>query len=103
MLNKLINLLKYYSTHGVDLPMAYDKDKQGPSITMFFAYLANLLALVSIITLLIKDPVSGTISSLLYAVIMMVLYIMRKITKFKVDLDDKNIELDSGEESNEKS
>lgn len=99
MIRRIKELLKFSSKNGLYLAMAYDNDKSGPSVTLLFAHLANAVALVSIIILMSKDIVLGTTAAILYSVITMVLYIMRRITKFKVDLDDKSIDLEGGDEN----
>lgn len=99
MLTKLKEFLKFASKNGVYLPNAYDKNKSGPSVTLLFAHLANALSLISIIILMWSDITQGTIASIIYSVITMVLYMMRRITKFKVDLDEKSIDLEGGDKN----
>lgn len=101
MVTRIKKFLEFASKNGLYLAMAYDNDKPGPSVTLLFAHLANAVALVSIIILISKDTVQGTIAAILYSVITMVLYIMRRITKFKVDLDDKSIDLEGGDKKDE--
>lgn len=101
MITRLKQLFKFASKNGIYMIMAYDNDKPGPSVTLLFAHLANALALVSIIILISKDTFQGTIAAILYSVITMVLYIMRRITKFKVDLKDQSIDLEDGDKKDE--
>lgn len=97
MWDKLINLLKYYSEEGMRLPMAYDKDKPGPSITLLFAHIANAVAIGAVIYLTIQNTKDGAIAAISYSVITMVLYMMRRIISFKANLEKGDIELDSEE------
>ena len=101
MWSKFIELLKYYSEQGARLPAAYDSDKKGASVTLLFTHIANLVAIISIAILVYKDTTNGTIAAILYSIITMILYMMRRVTSFKADLDDKSIEIE-GEDSNEK-
>lgn len=97
MLDKLKAFLEFSSKNGLYLPSAYDNDKGGPSVSLLFSHVANFVAIVSIIYLVIKDTTAGTISAMIYASLMLVFYLMRRIVKFKADLDDRSIELDSEE------
>lgn len=101
MWQKFKQLLEFYSKNGAFLPAAYDSEKDGPSTTLLFANIANATAIGSIIYLVTQDAKSGTISAIVYSVITMVLYLMRRLKTFKADLDDTSIELES-EEENEK-
>lgn len=89
------------STEGLYLPVAHDAGK--PSVTLWFLYLSNSLVLGSLILLHIRsEPVVASVTTIIYAIIMSVLYLMRRVQKFKADLDDKSIELE-GEEDDEES
>lgn len=81
------------STEGLYLPVAQDAGK--PSVTLFFMYLSNLVAIVSLILLHVKgDPFTATSTTAIYAIIQTVLYMLRRLQKAKFDLDDKSIELE---------
>ena len=98
MWQKFKKLLEFYSKNGAFLPAAYDADKDGPSTTLLFTHIANATAIGSIIYLVTQDAKSGTISAIVYSVITMVLYLMRRIQSFKVDADDGELELSAGSE-----
>lgn len=98
MLQSLIKFFKHSATTGTYLLAAHDVDKGKASFTLFAAYASNLLALSAIIYLLTQDPKSGTVSAIVYSVITMVLYLMRRIQSFKVDADDGELELSAGSE-----
>lgn len=95
MWNKLLKFFEFSSKNGIYLPNAFDNDKAGPSVTLLFAHFANLLALFSIIYLTYTDPKYGTAAAITYSVITMILYMMRRITKFKVDIDDGELEAEN--------
>lgn len=97
MWQKLLKILEFGSTNGYFFPAAFDQEKKGPSTTLLFTHIANAVAIGSIIYLVTQDAKSGTISAIVYSVITMVLYLMRRITSFKVDADDGEIELTSEE------
>lgn len=98
MINKLIQILKHSSTEGSYFPSAYDADKKAPSVTLYFAHLANFISIASICILVYRDTLSGTIAAIIYSVITMVLYLMRRVTGFKADLDDRSIEIEGEDE-----
>lgn len=88
---------------GLMLPAAFDAGRGVASVTLLFAHVANAVAIGSIIYLVTQDAKSGTISAIVYSVITMVLYLMRRISSFKVDADDGEISLESDpEEKDEK-
>ncbi len=95
-MQKIIQFFKYSSEQGLRLPSAYDNDKPGPSASLLFAHLANTVAIGGIITLIVKDTLQGTIAAIMYSVLMIVFYLMRRIKSFNVDLDDKQISMESG-------
>lgn len=97
MLKALKQFFEFSSKNGLYLPNAYDQDKEAPSITLLIVHLANIVALASIIYLAVQDRKAGAISAIVYAVISMVLYLMRRITKFSVDVDDGELSAESGE------
>lgn len=102
MLDKLKLLLEFFSKNGAYLPGAYDADKKGPSVTLLFAYIAYITAIVTIISLSIKDINSGVIAAMIFSSLQTVFYLFRRLTKAKFDLDDKSVELEN-EEKDEKS
>lgn len=99
MIKSIKELLLYFSRTGAPTPTAYDADKKGPSTTLLFANSAHYLTLVVIAILAYKDINNGAMAAIIYSVITMVLYMMRRLSKVKVDADDRSIELDSGEKN----
>lgn len=88
---------------GLKLPFVYDGATKQPSITLMFAYITFILALVSTILLHIFDNLlTATVTSICFWVIAYVLYRIRKLDKAKIDLDDRSIEFSGdGEEKEE--
>ena len=102
MWNKLKALFEFSASHGLNLPSAYDKDKDGPSITLFFSHISFCLTLCTIIYLFFKpDVITPVASATTLFVICIILYRMRKIDSFKVDLDDRELEF-TGHDDQEK-
>ena len=93
----MLKLIQRWANQGIKFPMAHDSTTGKPSITLLFPYISFLLAMVSIIMLLKENTLYGTIAAIGTWVIALILYLMRKITKFKADLDDKSIELENGD------
>jgi hypothetical protein len=98
MIQKIKDFLEFASTQGLRLPGAYDAEKQGPSVSLLFSHVANAIAVLGIGLSINKDVLSGTVLAMIYSVLMLVFYLMRRIKSFKADLDDKSISLDSGED-----
>lgn len=95
---KLLDLYKEFSKTGFPVPFIQDAITEKPSMTLTFAFVSFLICCTGIIFLIARDLTVGTITSLLFWVICMVFYRMRKLDKFKIDLDDRTIELDGGDE-----
>lgn len=92
------NLVYKASREGLPLPGAYDASTDKPSSTLLFMYIANMVALGSVIYLTIKDPIAGAVAACLFSTVNTVLYLMRRLQKASFDLDDKSINLESEDE-----
>lgn len=93
---------KNASENGLRLPFAFDPVKNAPSVTLFFMYLAGLLVLISLVLLHINDKfVVATSATIIFWILTTVFYLIRTIARAKIDLDDKSLELESGEEKGE--
>ena len=87
------------STKGLHLPFMHDSVSGKPSVTLLFCYITFVLALVSVILLHIKASMFlATSTSLFFWIVSVVFYRLRKLDKFKMDLDNKTIELEGEEE-----
>lgn len=103
LMNKLLEIWKSWSTDGVHLPFVYDATTQGPSITLGLLYLTSLVMLSSVIALHFVDGIlTATLTSVMIWVLAYVFYRLRKLDKFKLDLDDKSIELNGSDEPESK-
>ena len=95
MLDKIKQLLEFSSKNGLFLPAAFDKASKGPSVSLLFAHISFWVTTFAIIYLIIKDIESGVIAATIQSALMLVFYLLRRLSKVKFDLDDKAIELDS--------
>lgn len=96
----MIDLFKYSNEKGLPLPLAHDPVQQQASVTMFFAYLTNLLAIASLIYYNIAgDHFNAACLSCVYAIIHTILFMFKHLRTFKADLDDKSIELEGSDEN----
>jgi hypothetical protein len=93
MIDKIKAFFEFSAKTGVYMPGAYDALSDKPSVSLLMTHLSSYIAMGSIIYLICKDAVAGTIAAILYATLMIVFYLMRKLTHAKFDLDDKSIDL----------
>lgn len=88
-----------WCTTGIKFPFAHDATTGKPSITLFFPYVTGFISIVSVIALHFKlDLVIASLTCIVFWLIAMILYMLRRISKAKFDLDDKSFELDSDSE-----
>ena len=98
MLQKLKNAWVSASDDGFRLPFLHDPVTKKPSITLLFPYITFVLSLVSVILLHFwPSIIIATITSIMFWVLSVIFYQLRKLQKAKFDVDDKSFELDSGE------
>lgn len=102
MVQKLIELFKYSSEHGLDLPAAYDNDKKGPSVSLLFAHISFYIAIVSNILVMVNNLIVGSMMAMTFSGLYFVFYMLRKLNKAKIDLDDKSFDLENTETKEEK-
>jgi|CXWL01.1.fsa_nt_gi hypothetical protein len=103
MLSKILAKWKNWSTNGVHVPFIYDQSVKGPSMTLMFPYVTFVISILSIIALHFKvELFVATTTTLMFWLVSTILYMIRRITKAKIDLDDKSVELDSGEDNDGK-
>ena len=103
MLDKLKTYIKDGLKEGFSLPLAKDGVTGLPSATLGFAYVSFLLAFAAVAYFVVKDAgLAATSTAIALWVIAMVFYRMNRIGKFKVDLDDKEIEMESEDEPTKK-
>jgi hypothetical protein len=96
MFKMMKNTWSTWCKKGMYLPYAHDPVSKKPSITLLFPYLTFALAFISVILLHIwPSMVIATGTSLIFWVIAVVLYLLRKLQKAKFDIDDGSFELES--------
>lgn len=89
-----------WETKGVSMPLMYDPVADRASITVLFPYVSFWLTIVSLIFLHFFPSIwSATLGCGMLWVLSTVLYMIRKLSKAKFDLNDKTIEFDSEPES----
>lgn len=98
MIQKLKDLFKFSAEHGLNLPTAYDHQQKGPSVSLLFAHISFFTAIISICILIHKDINLGTIAAITFAGLYFIFYMLRKLNKAKIDLDDRSIDLENSEE-----
>lgn len=100
-MNKLSKLWQRWCEKGLKWPHAYDNEIKGPSVTLLMFYFATIVMFTSLIFLhFFSSIIVGTLTSIAVWIVGFVMYRMRKLDKFKFDLDDQEIELDSSETNN---
>jgi len=103
MLDKLKTYIKDGLKEGFSLPLAKDGVTGLPSATLGFAYVSFVLAIASVAYFMAKDAsLAATSTAITLWVIAMVFYRMNKIDKFKVDLDDRSVELEGDDDESTK-
>lgn len=98
MIDKLKQIWQTWCETGLKWPHAYDNEIQGPSVTLLMFYFSTVVMFTSEICLhFFPSILVGTLTSIGIWIVGFVMYRMRKLDKFKIDLDDQEIELDSSE------
>lgn len=98
MFEQIKEFFKFGAEKGLRFPFVYDPIVNKPSVTLFFSYVSFFIAVVSLIALHFKATLLvATGMSFVFTTLMIVFYMIRSIHKAKIDLDDKQIDLESGE------
>lgn len=98
-MEKIKQFFKFGAEKGLYFPYAFDAERKVPSATLFFAYISFYIAAISVILLHFNEKLlTATIMTFIFTGMMIVFYMIRKLNKAKIDLDDKSIELDGTEE-----
>lgn len=91
---------KTWNKEGMNVPLASDNGV--PSMTLLFAYISFLATLISLIYLhIFPDRPTPTIVSIVFWTIALIIYRVRKIDKFSVDLDDKSFSIEGSDDEKE--
>lgn len=87
-----------WSATGLKVPFARDAATNKPSVTLFFAYITFLIACVSIICMHFLEKLAlATWTSMGFWFLATVLYMMRQISKAKLNFKDKSVDLEDDE------
>jgi len=100
VLKRIKDLVLKANRIGLPLPMAHDSVTGKPSVTLLMFYTGLILSIISI-ALLHDNPdkyLSATLVTLLFLSLGFVFYRLRNLDKVKLDLDDRSIELEGGED-----
>jgi hypothetical protein len=100
MINKIKDLyqkIAHYFTHGFSLPLMRDPLTSRASLTAMYSYVSFWLAFASVISF-IKNQISlsAVSAAIVFWVLATVFHKFRRIDYIKVDIDDKSLELGSG-------
>lgn len=97
MLDKIKQFFKFASEHGLWIPSAFDPDKPGPSVSLLFAHISFYIAAISVGLLIYKDRTAGAIAGMTLAGLYFIFYMLRHLTKAKIDLKEHAIDLENDE------
>ena len=93
-------IIKNMNDKGIPLPVFHDPASKKPSITIMFSYVTFIVSVVSVILLHIyPNLLIPTIASLSFWTISTMFYLLRKLTKAKLDLSQKSIELSNSSDN----
>ena len=102
MLKTILTWYEDIKENGIKFFYAYDAAEKKASSTLFYAYITFYLAVASVIALHFSDKLlTASIAALVFWATAVVFYMIRKLNKAKVDLDDKSIELENNEKDSE--
>lgn len=102
MLEKIKQFLEFSAKNGLYLPLAYDGDREVPSVTLLFAYTSFVMCLLSIgYTFINNGAITPVVSSIMLFIISITMYRIRRLDSVEVDLDDKSIKIKSDTTNNE--
>lgn len=97
-MNKLKELMNKWAEEGIRFPFAYDNEGGKGSATLLFYYIFSIFTFVSLIML--HFSAEYTIATCVTTMVWIVSYIcyrVRKIDKFKLDIENKSIEVDAAD------
>lgn len=92
----MLKFWENWSKSGMQWPLAYDPVSQLPSLTLTCSYVSFILAFVSVIFLHIYPQTMfvPTSTAITFWFLSTMFYLLRKITRAKVDLKDKSVDLE---------
>lgn len=87
------------SKHGIFLPMAYDPDQHGPSVTLLAFYIALLMASASVTALHFFPGIKvATAFTLMFLFMTYIFYKFRRLNRVNLDLENKSVNLEGDSE-----
>jgi len=102
MFNIIKDKLSFWSNNGIRFLYAFDATTGQPSVTLFFSYVTFWLAICGSVAVYFKsDLLFASINSIVFWILAFVMYRIRHLDKFKLDLDDRSLEL-SGDDDEQK-
>lgn len=99
-MSRLFSKLEKLCRRGLYFPMALDPNTNKPSITLLIFYTMFIIMMGSLVYTHIYNNYIPSLVTLATFISSFVMYRMRKVDKFKLDVDDGQIEL-SGDNKNE--
>jgi uncharacterized membrane protein YfcA len=90
----LKKLLSQAANSGIKFPHAFDPATKTPSFRLMCAYVSFLLCAASVGSLHIHEHLVASWTSIGLFCICMVFYVLKSLTKAKIDLKDAEIELE---------
>jgi len=94
MIDKLKRFFEFSNKTGLYIPLAYDANREAPSITLMIFFISGIITITSLILLhFFPQMLTATSMSILFTAMSFVMYRVRHIDKLKFDLDDKSFEL----------
>jgi len=83
---------------GLKLPQAYDPATKEQSFRLLCAYISFLVATTSVVVLHFVEVSTATWTAIGFYSLCMVFYMLKKLSKASIDLDDKSVSLESEKE-----
>lgn len=94
-MKKISELWEKWCVRGINLPFAHDATTGKSSVTLLMVYISFVLATVSLILLHIwPQVILGATYSIIFWVLAVIFYQIRRLQKAKFDIDDKSFELE---------
>lgn len=93
----LAKIANNWSKTGLKLPLIYDHTTGAASFRLFCAYISFITALGSVVALHWFQVEIATWTAIGLYSLSMVFYMLKRLSKASIDLDDKSIALESAE------
>lgn len=87
MIKRLREYIKMLAAKGIKVPLIFDHLTSLPSLTMTSSYISFFMWLYALHLLIQKDILQGTLIAMSGWLISTVLYMIQKLSKFKLEID----------------